>query len=145
MIETKGLTKVFEIKKGADITAVQDLTLSVPEGEVFGFLGPNGAGKTTTVRMLTSLIGPTSGQAWVNGFQVGVNDQNIRRSVGILTENPGLYERLSASMNLEIYANLYDVDDVTGQVEKYLQMLGLWSRRDDPAGSFSKGMRQKLA
>ena len=145
MIETKGLTKVFEIKKGADITAVQDLTLSVPEGEVFGFLGPNGAGKTTTVRMLTSLIGPTSGQAWVNGFQVGVNDQEIRRSVGILTESPGMYERLSASMNLEIYANLYDVDDVTGQVEKYLHMLGLWSRRDDPAGSFSKGMRQKLA
>ena len=145
MIETKRIIKVFEIKKGADITAVQDLTLSVPEGEVFGFLGPNGAGKTTTVRMLTSLIGPTSGQAWVNGFQVGVNDQDIRRSVGILTENPGLYERLSASMNLEIYANLYDVDDVTGQVEKYLQMLGLWSRRDDPAGSFSKGMRQKLA
>lgn len=145
MIETKGLTKVFTIKKGADITAVQDLTLSVPEGEVFGFLGPNGAGKTTTVRMLTSLIGPTSGQAWVNNFQVGVNDQDIRRSVGILTESPGMYERLSASMNLEIYANLYDVDDVTGQVEKYLHMLGLWSRRDDPAGSFSKGMRQKLA
>ena len=145
MIETKGLTKVFEIKKGADITAVQDLTLSVPEGEVFGFLGPNGAGKTTTVRMLTSLIGPTSGQAWVNGFQVGVNDQEIRRSVGILTESPGMYERLSAGMNLEIYANLYDVEDVTGQVEKYLHMLGLWSRRDDPAGSFSKGMRQKLA
>ena len=145
MIETKGLTKVFEIKKGADITAVQDLTLSVPEGEVFGFLGPNGAGKTTTVRMLTSLIGPTSGQAWINGFQVGVNDQDIRRSVGILTESPGMYERLSASMNLEIYANLYDVEDVPGQAEKYLHMLGLWSRRDDPAGSFSKGMRQKLA
>ncbi len=145
MIETKGLTKVFTIKKGADITAVQDLTLSVPEGEVFGFLGPNGAGKTTTVRMLTSLIGPTSGQAWVNGFQVGVNDQDIRRSVGILTESPGMYERLSARMNLEIYANLYDVVDVSGQVEKYLHMLGLWSRRDDPAGSFSKGMRQKLA
>ena len=145
MIETKGLTKVFEIKKGADITAVQDLTLSVPEGEVFGFLGPNGAGKTTTVRMLTSLIGPTSGQAWINGFQVGVNDQDIRRSVGILTESPGMYERLSASMNLEIYANLYDVEDVSGQVEKYLHMLGLWSRRDDPAGSFSKGMGQKLA
>jgi ABC-2 type transport system ATP-binding protein len=119
--------------------------LSVPEGEVFGFLGPNGAGKTTTVRMLTSLIGPTSGQAWINGFQVGVNDQDIRRSVGILTESPGMYERLSASMNLEIYANLYDVEDVPGQVEKYLHMLGLWSRRDDPAGSFSKGMRQKLA
>ena len=145
MIETKGLSKVFVIKKGTDITAVEDLTLSVPEGEVFGFLGPNGAGKTTTVRMLTSLIAPTSGQAWINGLQVGVDDQEIRRSVGILTESPGLYERLSASKNLEIYANLYDVDNVSRQVEKYLHMLGLWSRRDDPAGSFSKGMRQKLA
>ena len=145
MIETKELSKVFVIKKGTDITAVEDLTLSVPEGEVFGFLGPNGAGKTTTVRMLTSLIAPTSGQAWINGLQVGVDDQEIRRSVGILTESPGLYERLSASKNLEIYANLYDVDNVSRQVEKYLHMLGLWSRRDDPAGSFSKGMRQKLA
>lgn len=145
MIKTEGLTKVFTIKKGADIAAVQDLTLEVQEGEVFGFLGPNGAGKTTTVRMLTSLIGPTSGTAWVNSFQVGVDDQEIRRSVGILTESPGLYERLSAIRNLEIYANLYDVEDVDGRIAKYLQMLGLWSRRDDPAGSFSKGMRQKLA
>lgn len=145
MIKTEGLTKIFTIKKSEDIAAVQNLTLEVPEGEVFGFLGPNGAGKTTTVRMLTSLIGPTSGTAWVNGFQVGVDDQNIRRSVGILTESPGLYERLSAIRNLEIYANLYDVVDVDGRIAKYLQMLGLWSRRDDPAGSFSKGMRQKLA
>lgn len=145
MIKTQGLTKIFKIKKDADITAVEGLTLAVPEGEVFGFLGPNGAGKTTTVRMLTSLIGPTSGTAWVNGYQVGVDDQNIRRSVGILTESPGLYERLSARRNLEIFANLYDVEDVSRQVEKYLHMLGLWSRRDDPAGSFSKGMRQKLA
>ncbi len=145
MIETKHLTKIFRIKKRPDITAVQDLTLSVSEGEVFGFLGPNGAGKTTTIRMLTSLIGPTSGSARVNGFEVGQEDQAIRQSVGILTENPGLYERLSAWKNLEIYANLYNVDNIEGQVAKYLHMLELWNRRDDPAGSFSKGMRQKLA
>ena len=145
MIETKQLTKIFKINKGTDIPAVVDLSLSVAPGEVFGFLGPNGAGKTTTVRMLTSLIGPTSGSARVNGYQLGENDQEIRRSVGILTESPGMYQRLSALKNLTIYANLYDVDDVEGQVRKYLHMLGLWSRRDDPAGSFSKGMRQKLA
>ncbi len=145
MIETKNLTKIFKIKKGEDIPAVVDLTLSISDGEVFGFLGPNGAGKTTTVRMLTSLIGPTSGSARVSGFVVGEADQDIRRSVGILTESPGLYERLSAVKNLSIYANLYDVADVDGQVRKYLQMLGLWSRRDDPVGSYSKGMRQKLA
>jgi ABC-2 type transport system ATP-binding protein len=145
MIEIQNLKKVFKIRKGADILAVENLSLSVAEGEVFGFLGPNGAGKTTTVRMLTSLIGPTEGTAWVNGHQLGENDQEIRRSVGILTENPGMYERLSAIKNLSIYANLYDVEDVEGQVRKYLQLLGLWSRRDDPVGGFSKGMRQKLA
>ena len=145
MIETKGLTKIFKIKKAEDIPAVVDLTLTVEEGEVFGFLGPNGAGKTTTVRMLTSLIGATSGTARVNGFNVGEEDQDIRRSVGILTESPGLYEGLSARKNLEIYANLYDVEGVDRQVEKYLKMLGLWSRREDPVGSFSKGMRQKLS
>ncbi|MFN2303172.1 MAG: ATP-binding cassette domain-containing protein [Anaerolineales bacterium] len=145
MINTQGLTKIFKIKKAADIPAVMDLTLSIAEGEVFGFLGPNGAGKTTTVRMLTSLIGPTSGSAQVNGYDIQQEGQQIRRSVGILTESPGLYEGLSAYRNLSIYANLYDVSDVDGQVSKYLRMLGLWSRRDDPAGSFSKGMRQKLA
>jgi ABC-2 type transport system ATP-binding protein len=145
MIKTKNLTKVFKIKKSDDIHAVTDLSLSVAEGEVFGFLGPNGAGKTTTVRMLTSLIGPTTGEAWVNGFKIGINDYEIRQSVGILTENPGMYERLSAIKNLSIYANLYNVEDVDGQISKYLHMLGLWSRRDDAVGGFSKGMRQKLA
>src|SRR5690606_12095569 len=119
--------------------------LEVKEGEVFGILGPNGAGKTTTVRMLTTLIGISSGTAVVNGFQVGRQDQQIRQSVGILTETPGMYERLSAEKNLSIYANLYGVADVKGAVEKYLRMLGLWDRRLDEAGSFSKGMRQKLA
>jgi ABC-2 type transport system ATP-binding protein len=145
MIETKNLNKIFPIKKGEDIHAVVDLSLSVAEGEVFGFLGPNGAGKTTTVRMLTSLIGPSSGEAWVNGYKIGRDDQSIRQSVGVLTENPGMYERLSASKNLMIYANLYNVEDIEGRVGKYLQMLGLWDRREDPVGSFSKGMRQKLA
>lgn len=145
MIETQKLTKIFKIKKAADIPAVVDLTLSIDQGEVFGFLGPNGAGKTTTVRMLTSLIGQTSGSASVNGFDIREDGQQIRRSVGILTESPGLYESLSAYKNLSIYANLYDVADVDSQVTKYLRMLGLWSRRDDPVGSFSKGMRQKLA
>jgi len=145
MIETENLTKIFKIKRSEDVAAVVDLTLTVEEGEVFGFLGPNGAGKTTTVRMLTSLIGATSGTASVNGFKVGEDDQDIRRSVGILTESPGLYEGLSARKNLEIFANLYEVEDVEQQVGKYLKLLGLWSRRDDPAGSFSKGMRQKLS
>ena len=140
MIKTEKLTKKF----GA-ITAVESLDLEIREGEVFGFLGPNGAGKTTTVRMLTSLIGPTSGTAVVNGFQVGKEDQNIRRTVGILTETPGMYDNLSAQRNLEIYAHLYEVKDISGVIDHYLRLFGLWDRRDDEAGTFSKGMRQKLA
>jgi ABC-2 type transport system ATP-binding protein len=140
MITTHNLTKRFKTT-----LAVDDLNLDVREGEIFGFLGPNGAGKTTTVRMLTSLIGPTSGTAVVNGFQVGKDDTNIRRSVGILTETPGMYDNLSAEYNLWIYANLYEVDFPRQQVDKYLKMLGLYERRFDEAGSFSKGMKQKLA
>jgi ABC-2 type transport system ATP-binding protein len=144
MIRTENLLKTFTTKSGP-VTAVDGLTLQVDEGEVFGFLGPNGAGKTTTVRMLTALIAPTGGRAWVNEHQVGQADTAIRHSVGILTENPGLYEQLSAEKNLTIYARLYGVADVTGQVERYLRLLGLWERRREIAGSFSKGMKQKLA
>lgn len=140
MIETENLTKQFD-----QVTAVDHLTLQIREGEVFGFLGPNGAGKTTTIRMLTGLIAPTQGTAIVNGFRIGKEDTHIRRSVGLLTETPGMYDNLSAEFNLEIYANLYEVKDVKGQVEKYLRMLGLWERRHDEAGTFSKGMKQKLA
>jgi len=140
MIKTEGLTKRF-----GDILAVDGLTLHVERGEVFAFLGPNGAGKTTTVRMLAALIAPTAGWAWVNGHKIGKDDMKVRRSVGILTEAPGLYERLDAVQNLTLYAKLYEVDDVAGQVEKYLRLLGLWERRDEPVGGFSKGMKQKLA
>ena len=140
MIRTEGLTKRFN-----GILAVDDLTLEVRQGEVFGFLGPNGAGKTTTVRVLAALIAPTAGSAWVNGYQVGQEDDAVRASVGILTETPGLYPRLDAEQNLRLFAKLYGVNDVGGQVEKYLTMLGRWERRDEPVGGFSKGMRQKLA
>ncbi len=147
MIKTQGLTKKFKIGKKPEneLVAVNNLSLEVQHGEVFGFLGPNGAGKTTTVRMLTGLIRPTSGGAQVAGFELGKNDTDIRRNVGILTESPGMYERLSAEKNLAIFANLYDVPDVDKAVNKYLSMLGLWERRHDAVGSFSKGMRQKLA
>jgi ABC-2 type transport system ATP-binding protein len=133
------------VKKFGTITAVEGLNLDVAEGEVFGFLGPNGAGKTTTVRMLTSLIGPTSGVASVAGFAIGKQDTEIRRTVGLLTETPGMYDNLSAEYNLRIFAELYEVKDVKGQVDKYLKMLGLYERRLDAAGTFSKGMKQKLA
>lgn len=144
MIRTEALSKHFQ-SDGRTIKAVDGLDLQVAEGEVFGFLGPNGAGKTTTVRLLTCLIGPSAGRAWVNGQAVGQADRQIRQQVGILTESPGLYERLSAQYNLSVFAELYGVKDVRGQVEKYLRLLDLWDRRDTEAGTFSKGMKQKLA
>ena len=136
----KKLTKKFKT-----ITAVEDLSLSVETGEIFGLLGPNGAGKTTTIRMLSALIAPTSGTARVFGFEIGRDDNSIRRNVGILTEAPGLYDQLSAERNLSFYGEMYEVEDIPSQVERYLQMLGLWERRHEPVATFSKGMRQKLA
>ncbi len=140
MITTENLTKQFGEK-----TAVDRLNLEVKEGEVYGFLGPNGAGKTTTVRILTCLISPTRGSARVNGLDIKSQAMAIHKITGILTETPGLYENLSAERNLEIYASLYEVNDLRGQIEKYLRLLGLWEQRRDPAATFSKGMKQKLA
>jgi ABC-2 type transport system ATP-binding protein len=140
MIVTENLGKNY-----GSVKAVEGLTLRVAPGEVFGFLGPNAAGKTTTVRMLCALIGITSGRASVAGFEVGKQDQQIRHNVGILTESPGLYDQLSAERNLGLFGHLHDVEDVAGQVERYLRMLGMWDRRHEPVGTFSKGMRQKLA
>lgn len=142
MIKVEGLTRWFD-----GTLAVDSLTLEVREGEIFGLLGPNGAGKTTTVRMLACLIAPTSGQAIIDGFKVGEEDTEIRRRIGFLTEAPGLYDRLSAYKNLDIYARLYEVpaDERQRQIRRYLDMLGLWERRHDPVATFSKGMKQKLA
>ena len=140
MIKTDGLTRRF-----GDITAVSDLHLDVEKGEVFGFLGPNGAGKTTTIRMLAALIAPTSGKATLAGLQVGEENRMIRQTVGVLTETPGLYKRLSAMDNLVFFAKLYGVANPQARAEEYLRLFDLWDRRDHLAGSFSKGMRQKLA
>ncbi len=144
MIEIQGLTRRF----GA-LTAVDDLTLSISDGEVFGFLGPNGAGKTTTVRMLCCLIEPTSGTASIDGMDVrdDASKLKIRARIGLLPETPGLYESLSAYRNLEFYARLYDVpeNDIDRRIMALLKTLGVWDRRDDAVGKFSKGMKQKIA
>lgn len=134
-------------RKFADRWAVRDLCLEIETGEVFGLLGPNGAGKTTTMRMLSSLIAPSVGSANVCGYDVVRQPTEVRRSIGIMTESPGLYESLSAQQNLEFYAKLYDIvpHDAQRQIERYLTLLGLWERRRDPTGTFSKGMKQKLS
>jgi ABC-2 type transport system ATP-binding protein len=140
VIMTKNLTRSF-----GEILAVNQLTFSVEKGEVFGLLGPNGAGKTTTVRMLAALLEPSGGEAWVAGRQIGVDDQGIRRKIGLLPEAPGLYTALTAEQNLAFFGEMYGVENKAQQIRRYLELLGLWGRRFEPVGTFSKGMRQKLA
>jgi ABC-2 type transport system ATP-binding protein len=127
--------------------AVRGIDLEVQRGEVLGLIGPNGAGKTTTVRMLTALIEPSEGTAVVDGFDVRDRPDDVRARVGILTETPGLYDKLSANANLDFFGRLYGLDGETRAtgIERYLRLFGLWERRDDVAGTFSKGMKQKLA
>ena len=142
VLRTERLTKRFD-----RLTAVEDLDLEVREGEVFGFLGPNGAGKTTTLRLLCALIASTSGSAEVAGFRLGSQDEQIRASVGILTEQPGLYERLSAEQNLLFFATLFGLGRRVAreQTERYLRLMGLWDRRTESVATFSRGMKQKMA
>ena len=142
VLRTDRLTKRFD-----RLTAVEDLDLEVREGEVFGFIGPNGAGKTTTLRLLCALIAPTSGRAEVAGFRLGSEDERIRASVGILTEQPGLYERQSAEENLLFFAALFGLPPAVArdQTERYLRLMGLWERRSEAVATFSRGMKQKMA
>jgi ABC-2 type transport system ATP-binding protein len=140
IIETSRLSRRFK-----DVIAVDDLTMAVESGEVLGFLGPNGAGKTTTIRMLAGIIRPTGGEAVVAGHRIDRDVEKLHEVIGMLTETPGLYSRLSARRNLEYFADFYAIDDVSARVEKYLKLMGLWERRNDKAGTFSKGMKQRLA
>jgi len=144
LIDTNNLTRTF-----GNLTAVDNLTLHIEKGEVFGFLGPNGAGKTTTIRMLCCLIGKTSGEATVGGYNVGNPEDalKIRKIIGFLPENVGLYDSLSAYRNLDFYGQLYEVPEAARKenIERLLKALGIWDRRKDAVGGFSKGMKQKIA
>jgi ABC-2 type transport system ATP-binding protein len=142
MLRATGLGRRF-----GDLWAIRHMDLEVHRGEVLGLLGPNGAGKTTTVRLLAALIEPTEGTASVDGLDVVAEPDAVRARVGILTETPGLYEKLTASANLDFFGRLYGLDAATraDRIERYLRLFSLWERRDDTAGGFSKGMKQKLA
>ncbi len=125
--------------------AVDNLSLEIFAGEVFGFLGPNGSGKTTTVRMLTGLLAPSAGRARILGTDICSEPQRVHALVGVLPENPGLYEKLSAQQNLKFYADLHGLAHSAVTIERYLRLFALWERRHDSVGTFSKGMKQKLA
>ncbi|QQR42882.1 ABC transporter ATP-binding protein [Myxococcus xanthus] len=134
-------------KRFGDRVAVEALSFHVRPGEVFGLLGPNGAGKTTTVRMLTGLLQPTEGEATVWGHRVDRDGEPLRKVVGLLTEQPGLYDRLTARENLRFFMKLHELDEAAAwpRARHYLERFGLGGREEEPVGGFSKGMRQKLA
>jgi len=134
------LTKQF-----GERVAVDDVSFAVAAGEVFGFLGPNGAGKTTTVRMLGTLIAPTSGSAVVAGVPLTpANGVEIRQRIAVMPENPGLYLRLTVTENLEFFAGLYGIEQPRDRLTAALEAVNLHTRANDLCGDLSKGLRQRV-
>ncbi len=147
MIETQGLTKQFLVSGEEPFTAVDGVNLTVAAGEVLALLGPNGAGKTTTVRMLAAILQPTSGTARVASYDVVKQPAEVRRRVGVLTEMPGLYERMKAGEYLDFYGRLYGlpVAESRRRAEELMERLSMGHALDARIATYSKGMRQKLA
>jgi ABC-2 type transport system ATP-binding protein len=142
MIETEALCKQFD-----GFTAVDEVSLHLEKGEVLALLGPNGAGKTTTVRMLSSVLRPTRGTARIAGYDVVRQAREVRASVGVLTENHGLYNRMPADDYLDFFGQIYNLNRFERQARtrQLLEQFGLSEHARRPLGEFSKGMRQKLA
>ena len=142
IIRTQTLTRDFKSTR-----AVDSLSIEVPKGIVFGFLGPNGSGKTTTIRMLLGLLEPSAGNAEVLGFDTARHPDDIRLRSGALLEHPGIYERMSAEDNLQLYARIWNMrqGERRARIKELLDSFGLWDRRKDPAGTWSHGMKKKLA
>lgn len=141
MISVKNLTKKFK-----DFTAVDDVSFSVDCGDIFAFLGPNGAGKTTTIKMLTTLLQPTSGTMRLNGHDPVHNQYEARRSFGIVFQDPSLDDELTAWENMEFHGVLYKVprEIRKNRIEQLLKFVELWDRKDDLVKYFSGGMKRRL-
>jgi ABC-2 type transport system ATP-binding protein len=146
IIELRNLVKVFH-SRGRKITAVNDVSFDVFDGEIFGMIGPNGAGKSTTFSMLTTLIKPTSGNIKVAGFDVEKQDNKIRPLIGIVPQKLSLYPLLTARENLELMGNLYNVPkkEMEEKIDYYLKLVGLGASADRFTGGFSGGMKQRLS
>jgi ABC-2 type transport system ATP-binding protein len=141
MIQVSKLTKKF-----SDIVAVNGVSFFVDKGEIFAFLGPNGAGKTTTIKMLTTLLKPTSGEILINGFDPLTEAEKVRQSFGIVFQDPSLDDELTAFENMEFHGVLYKVSKNLRRqrIEELLKFVGLWERRKDLVKHFSGGMKRRL-
>ncbi len=140
-IETTGLTRRFK-----DMTAVDDVNLSVDQGEIFGLLGPNGAGKSTFISMLCTILKPTSGTAKVEGYDIVTNASDVRRSIGIVFQDPSIDDKLTGMENMELHADLYDVphDVVQSRIDEVLKLVELEDRASHFVNTYSGGMRRRL-
>ncbi|MGD2250421.1 MAG: ATP-binding cassette domain-containing protein [Candidatus Methanofastidiosia archaeon] len=141
MIQVENLCKHFN-----GLKAVDGVTFSVEKGEIFGFLGPNGAGKTTTINVLCTLMRPTSGTAYVNGFGVTEDPNNVRKSIGLIFQEPSLDEKLTAEENLDFHGMIYDIpkDIREDRKKELLEMVELYDRRKDTVKTYSGGMKRRL-
>ncbi len=141
IIEVNALTKKFN-----GFTAVNSISFTINKGEIFAFLGPNGAGKSTTIRMLTTLLRPTSGEIFINGYNPLKNQNEVRKSFGIVFQDPSLDDELTAYENIEFHGILYNVPLKLRQqrIEELLNMVDLWQRRNHLVKTFSSGMKRRL-
>jgi ABC-2 type transport system ATP-binding protein len=141
VIQTFGLTKKY-----GKITAVDNLNISIEEGEIFGLLGPNGAGKTTIIKMLATLLEPTSGTAKVNGFDVAKQPEKVRESLGIVFQEPSSDELLTGYENIKLYAMMYGLPkvEIQSRISEALNLVELTDRKDDLVKHYSGGMRRRL-
>lgn len=146
MIEVTGLTKTFP-GRPAPVVAVDDVWFSVRPGEIFGLLGPNGAGKTTTLRMLCTLLTPTTGGATVAGFDVARQAEHVRRNIGFLSANTGIYDRMSAREMVTYYGRLYGLDGAAlhERLVELFDVLQINEFADKPGGRLSTGQKQKVS
>ena len=142
MIRTEGLTRKF-----GSLVAVDDLNIHIKEGDVYGFLGPNGAGKSTTIRMLSTLIKPTSGTACIMGYDIYKEPNNARRAIGIMPERPGFYEEMSGRKQLRFYGEFYKIPrpKLEARIEELMARVGMMRFIDANIKTYSHGMRKRLA
>ncbi|MFQ5783027.1 MAG: ATP-binding cassette domain-containing protein, partial [Nitrosopumilus sp.] len=140
-IETKSLTKSF-----GDVTAVDDISFSVENGEIFGFLGPNGAGKSTTIMILTTLLKPTSGQALISGYDVLTNQKQVRQNIGYVQQETTVDEYLTGRENLLLQAKLNHIpkEQINNRIDEVLELIELTDKQNEPVVTYSGGMRKRL-
>ncbi len=141
IIETKNLTKRY-----GNVAAVNEVSLQVEQGAIYGFVGPNGAGKTTTMRMITTLLQPTSGEAWVAGYSALRDPRGVRRAIGYMPDFFGVYDDMTVWEYLDFFAACYNIPEATrrGLINDLLELVDLAHRRDDQVDTLSRGMKQRL-